>query len=137
MTLGKNYPWGSNMTVANHAMMLLMASEITGDDSYRELAKKHLDYLLGANGLGICFVTGEGTCSPVNPHHRPSQALGITMKGMLAGGPDSNLEDPYAKGVLADQAPAMCYVDNAQSYSTNEITIYWNSPFIYLLSAFR
>lgn len=137
MTLGKNYPWGSNMSVANHAMMLLMASEITGDDSYRELAKKHLDYLLGANGLGICFVTGEGTCSPVNPHHRPSQALGITMKGMLAGGPDSNLEDPYAKGVLADQAPAMCYVDNAQSYSTNEITIYWNSPFIYLLSAFR
>ena len=27
-----------------------------------------------------------------------------------------------------------CYVDNASSYSTNEITIYWNSPLIYLLS---
>ncbi|MBO4591021.1 MAG: glycoside hydrolase family 9 protein, partial [Eubacterium sp.] len=31
--------------------------------------------------------------------------------------------------------PAMCYVDNAQSYSTNETAIYWNSPLIYLLSA--
>ena len=85
----------------------------------------------------MCFVTGEGTRSPVNPHHRPSQALGSVMRGMLVGGPDSNLEDPYAKGVLADQAPAMCYVDNAQSFSTNEVTIYWNSPLIYLLSAFR
>ena len=137
MTLGKVYPWGSNMSVANNAMLLMMASQITGEDPCRELAKRHLDYLLGANGLGMCFVTGEGTRSPVNPHHRPSQALGSVMRGMLVGGPDSSLEDPYAKGVLADQAPAMCYVDNAQSFSTNEVTIYWNSPLIYLLSAFR
>ena len=26
------------------------------------------------------------------------------------------------------------YVDHAESYSTNEITIYWNSPLTYLLS---
>lgn len=29
---------------------------------------------------------------------------------------------------------AKCYVDNSESYSTNEITIYWNSPLTYLLS---
>ena len=136
MTLKDNYPWGSNMTVANNGMTLLMASRITGDASYEVLAKRHLDYLLGANALGICFVSGEGTNSPQHPHHRPSQAVGAAMKGMLAGGPDSNLEDPYAKGVLAGQAPSMCYVDSAQSYSTNEVTIYWNSPLIYLLSSF-
>ena len=56
------------------------------------------------------------------------------MPGMLAGGPDSSLEDPYAKGVLSGQAPAMCYVDNDQSYSTNEVAIYWNSPMIWLLA---
>lgn len=53
---------------------------------------------------------------------------------MLVGGPDSNLEDPYAKNVLKDAAPAKCYADNAQSFSTNEITIYWNSPLIYMFS---
>ena len=55
------------------------------------------------------------------------------MPGMLVDGPDSSLEDPYAKAVLSNSAPAMCYVDNTQSYSTNEVTVYWNSPLIYLL----
>ena len=54
---------------------------------------------------------------------------------MLAGGPDKNMEDPYAIAVLGEESPAMSYVDNAQSYSTNEVTIYWNSPLIYLLAA--
>lgn len=137
MTLGTDYPWGSNMTVANNGMTLLMAGRITSDASYTALAKRHVDYLLGANGLGICFVSGEGTVSPQNPHHRPSQAAGQAIKGMLAGGPDSRLEDPYAQGVLSGQAPALCYVDNTQSYSTNEVCVYWNSPLVYLLSAIR
>ena len=64
-----------------------------------------------------------------------STALQKTMKGMIVGGPDGNGEDSYVKSVLADVPPAKCYADNAQSYSTNEVTIYWNSPFIYLLSA--
>jgi endoglucanase len=29
----------------------------------------------------------------------------------------------------------MCYVDNDASYSTNEVTVYWNSPLIYILAA--
>jgi endoglucanase len=56
------------------------------------------------------------------------------MKGMLVGGPNANLDDPYAQAVLADKAPALCYVDNEQSYSCNEITIYWNSPLVFSLA---
>ena len=56
------------------------------------------------------------------------------MPGMLVGGPNKNLEDPYAKAVLTDCPPAKCYVDNIQSFSCNEITIYWNSPLIYVMS---
>ena len=29
----------------------------------------------------------------------------------------------------------MSYADNVQSYSTNEVTIYWNSPLIYDLAS--
>ena len=130
-----SYPWGSNMTIINDGVALMLATKITGDDSYATLAQQKLDYVLGNNPLGYCFVTGYGTVSPVNPHHRPSQYLGQPMVGMLIGGADSNLEDPYAKAVLFDQAPAMCYVDNVQSYSCNEIAIYWNSPLIYMLAA--
>lgn len=132
---GSNFTWGSNMTVGNHGELLYMADQLSGDETYGKLAKKQLDYLLGNNPLGYCFVTGFGTLSPENPHHRPSQVAGEAMSGMLVGGPDKNLEDPYAIAVLADESPAMSYVDNAQSYSTNEVTIYWNSPLIYLLAA--
>ena len=61
-------------------------------------------------------------------------AVGHAMKGMLAGGVNQNLEDSAAKAYCQDQPAAKCYVDNSESYSTNEITIYWNSPFTYLLS---
>lgn len=133
ISLGKQYPWGSNMTVANNAMCLLLANKISPNPEYVEYAREHMNYIYGTNPMSTSYVTGYGDVSPKHPHHRPSQALKITMPGMLVGGPDSSLEDPYAKAVLKDTPPAKCYVDNEQSYSCNEITIYWNSPLIYLM----
>ena len=128
------YSWGSNMTIANSGIVLSLAYELTGDESYMTAAEKQLHYLLGRNPNGMCYVTGYGTASPQNPHHRPSLAKGQAMKGMLVGGVNSDLADSTAQKYLADTPPAKCYVDDSGSYSTNEITIYWNSPLIYLLS---
>ena len=61
-------------------------------------------------------------------------AKGTAMKGMLVGGVNSNLEDSAAKAYLMSTSPAKCYVDHSESYSTNEVTIYWNSPLTYLIS---
>ena len=129
------YEWGSNMGVANTGVLLLMAGDVLGDEAAASAALRQLDYLLGENAVGYCFVTGMGSLSPEHPHHRPSQLLGQAMPGMLVGGPNSNLEDPYAANVLRDAASARCYADSDQSFSTNEVTIYWNSPLIALLSA--
>lgn len=129
-----DYVWGSNMQVANNAMLLLMADQLNANDAYVTAAGAQLDYLLGTNTNSYCFVTGFGTLSPENPHHRPSQVLEEAMAGMLVGGPDANLEDPYAKATMSENPSAACYVDNVQSYSCNEITIYWNSPLVYLLA---
>ena len=134
LTLGQDFPWGSNMTVANHAVILALTERMTGEERYAQAAKQNLDYLLGANPTGYCYETGWGTTAPAHPHHRPSQASGSAMPGMLVGGPDSHLEDPYAQNVLAGMAPALCYADNEQSYSTNEVAVYWNSPLIALLA---
>ncbi|WP_455529176.1 glycoside hydrolase family 9 protein [Ruminococcus sp.] len=128
------YNWGSNMTIANGGIILALAGELTGEESCKEAAQAQLNYLLGVNPVGTCFVSGYGTVSPENPHHRPSMAVGHAMKGMLAGGVNQNLEDSAAKAYCQDQPAAKCYVDNSESYSTNEITIYWNSPLTYLLS---
>ncbi len=131
----RSYEWGSNMGIANTGMLLLMVNDISPKEEYVTYAKQHLNYLMGVNATGYCFVTGCGTLSPEHPHHRPSEVLGKCMPGMLVGGPDNGMEDPYAKAVFLNTAPAKCYVDNAQSYSTNEVTIYWNSPLIYLMVA--
>ncbi len=128
------FNWGSNMTIANSGVILGLAAKLTGESSYAEAAEKQLDYLLGVNPLGTCFMTGYGTVSPLFPHHRPSMAANASMPGMLVGGVNSNLEDSAAKAYLKGVAPAKCYVDNSESYSTNEITIYWNSPLTYLMT---
>lgn len=130
----EDYCWGSNMSVANNGMLFLMADQLKPDEAYLAAAEKQLHYLLGTNTNSYCFVTGFGTLSPQSVHHRPSEAKGVAMTGMLVGGPDAALEDPYAQATLKDAPPAACYVDNVQSYSCNEITIYWNSPFVYLLT---
>jgi endoglucanase len=128
------YNWGSNMTIANSGIILGLADQLTGNNNYMNAANAQLDYLLGTNPVATCFVSGYGTVSPENPHHRPSMAVGHAMKGMLAGGVNQMLEDSAAKAYCQDQPAAKRYIDNAESYSTNEITIYWNSPLTYLLS---
>ena len=130
----ESYHWGSNMTIANYGIILAQAYDITGEQKYIDAAQAQLNYLLGTNPLGTCFVTGFGTASPLSTHHRPSMVVGESMKGMLVGGVNQNLEDNAALAYCADSAPAKCWVDNSESYSTNEITIYWNSPLTYLLS---
>jgi len=115
-------------------MLLLMANNIEPNADYVKYAAFQRDYLLGRNSVSYCYVTGYGTRSPLYTHHRPSQVLETSMPGMLVGGSNSNLEDPYAQAVLMGKAPESCYADNAQSFSCNEVTIYWNSPLIYLMA---
>ena len=128
------YPWGSNMTIANNGMYVLLYDKINGGHKGDECARDQLNYLLGTNGLGYCFLSGFGSVSPESPHHRPSQAKGKAVPGMIAGGPNQNLEDPYAANVFTDTAPALCYADSDQAYSLNEVTIYWNSPVVFLFA---
>ena len=135
--LGKNYCWGSNLSVCAYARQMMMAAQFANDNdkkAYSQAIYDQLSYILGQNATGYCFLTGYGSLSAVNPHHRPSVACKKPMPGMVIGGPDGNKEDSYIKSVMADVPPAKSYADTAQSYSTNEVTIYWNSPFVYLLS---
>ena len=133
----RSYPWGSNMNIGNTGIQFQMAYNVTGDEKYLENARLQLDYLLGINPLGYCYVTGFGSLSPEHVHHRPSQFVGYSMPGMVVGGPNSAPDDPYAKSVLLERSAGMSYIDNDTSFSTNEITIYWNSPFIYLIQKYK
>ncbi|MDR0516828.1 MAG: glycoside hydrolase family 9 protein [Fibromonadaceae bacterium] len=136
-----NFVWGSNSAVANNGIVLLHAYYLKKDKSYLDAAQRALDYLLGANPLGISFVTGYGNRTPMFPHHRPSEGDGIIepVPGMLAGGPHEGGQDIKPNGRCDDYLkkgkPALCYADNDCSYATNEVAINWNAPLVYLSGA--
>lgn len=134
ISLGDDYIWGSNMVVCNQARELILANEMNESEEYKQAIADHFHYILGMNPMSVSYVTGFGTKMVEHPHHRMSVYKGKSMPGMVIGGPDAGLHDPAAEELLKNQPPAKCFVDHDQSYSTNEITIYWNSPFIYLLA---
>ncbi|MBP5261686.1 MAG: glycoside hydrolase family 9 protein [Clostridiales bacterium] len=129
------FPWGSNLTVSNNGILYNLGYMLTGNTKYRDLMFYQVDYIMGMNACGYSFLTGFGEHAAQFPHHRPSQFNGHAVPGMVVGGPNGDPADPYAMSVLYDTPPAMCYVDNDTAYSINEVAIYWNSPFVYILAA--
>ncbi|MDR2576199.1 MAG: glycoside hydrolase family 9 protein [Treponema sp.] len=136
VSLGDTYRWGSNMVAANNAMMLLLGSRFTDNSqAYIEAALEHFHYLLGRNPLSQSYITGFGFQASKNPHHRPSVAKGSAVPGMLVGGPCMNVDrDPAINAHCPDAPPAKRYVDHNNSFASNEVAIYWNSPMYFIMA---
>jgi endoglucanase len=98
-----------------------------------------MDYILGRNALNISYVTGYGTRFSQNQHsrwyaHQLNPDLPHPPPGSLAGGPNSSIQDPLAQRKLAGCVGQFCYIDDIESWSTNELTINWNSPLAWVTS---
>ncbi len=134
----EDYVWGSNMVVCNRGMLFILAALNSDGDTakaYLQAARFQLDYLLGTNALDYSYVTGHGEHAYKNPHNRPTACDGIDepMPGWVSGGPFKTPCDEAAVELIEKgTAPMKCYVDHVGSYSTNEITIYWNSPAVFI-----
>lgn len=131
-----DFVWGSNSQILNNIVVLAAGYDLSGDADLREAAYESMDYILGRNALANSYVTGYGTAYSENQHSRWFAAqlnaeYPHPPKGSVAGGPNTDQPtwDPtfgalYPEG---DCAPQFCYVDDIQSWSTNEITVNWNS----------
>lgn len=139
----EDFVWGSNMVVCNRSMLFILAALLSDDTNakaYQEAAFNQLHYLLGCNAMNVSYVTGHGERAFKNPHNRPTAMDGIElpMPGWVSGGPYKTPVDPDAIRIIpAGSAPMKCYADHIGSYSTNEITIYWNSPAIFMTAYFE
>lgn len=129
-----DFVWGSNSIAANQAIVLLQAYNLTKKREYLDAALSNADYIAGRNATGYCFVTGIGSRSTMNPHHRPSVADGIDdpVPGLLAGGPNPGRQDKCEYKYVE---PETAYTDSSCSYASNEIAINWNAPLVYLVNA--
>ncbi len=130
----REFNWGSNSNAANQGIVLINAYLITKNKKYIDAALTNVDYLLGRNAIGYCFVTGAGDKPTMRPHHRPSIADGVEdpVPGLLAGGPNPGMQDhAYYKFT----EPETAYSDTDGAYASNEIAINWNAPAVYLFNA--
>ena len=136
VSLGRNdYVWGSNGVAANYGLQLIVANVLSPNARYRETAADNLHYLLGRNAFSLSWVSQVGANPFRHPHHRPSGAdqNAEPWPGLLSGGPDRSRQDP-AMARLPDLPPAKMYLDDQESYATNEIAINWNAPLVFLLA---
>lgn len=131
-----DFVWGSNSVALNKALILLQAFRLTENTDFKHAANGLLDYVLGRNPTDYSYVTGCGTKSPMDIHHRQSRADEVTepVPGFVAGGAQNGQQDGCS---YPSDLPATSYVDDWCSYSTNEIAINWNAPLVYVLAGMQ
>lgn len=117
-----NFYWGSNGSVARCAMLLAVATRLTGDPRYLDAAADQLAYLFGRNHYGRSQVTGLGVDPPRHPHHRPSASDGVA--------------NPYPGLLVGGGTTATDWVDDQSMYRVNEVAINWNGALVYALAMF-
>ncbi|MFG2044675.1 glycoside hydrolase family 9 protein [Dactylosporangium sp. NPDC048998] len=137
--IGGRFDWGSNSLVLSNLIVIATAFDITGDRQFRDGVAGGMDYLLGRNALNQSYVTGFGARASHNEHsrmyaHQLNAALPGPPTGSLAGGPNSAIQDPMASNSLRGCPPQLCYIDDIQAWSTNEIAINWNSTLSWVAS---
>ena len=155
----QDFVWGSNMVVSNRAGVMLLAGlalrqkidqklELTEEEIsalkldievYEEAALNQIHYILGMNAMDRSYVTGFGDHAVKNPHNRVTVADRIArpIPGEVSGGPCILLADATIKNCADENTPPQkCYIDDHMSYSTNEVSIYWNSSLLFAVAYF-
>lgn len=134
-----DYYWGSNFVVMNNLIVLALAYDFTQESGYADALVDGMGYLLGMNPMDQCYVTGYGTRPLRHPHHRfwavqADPRFPPPPPGAISGGPNQHLEDPRVRAAIPGGtcAPAACFADHIDSYSTNEVAINGNAAFAWL-----
>lgn len=124
--------WGCSSSFCDQAICFLYAYEVTGDEKYLVNAHRNVNYILGQNATGYCYVTGFGTKSPMFPHSRLCHSDGVEapIPGLLVGGPNPDQNDIIEVKKYDSDYPDESYMDIMPSYASNEIAINWNASLV-------
>lgn len=128
----EDFQWGCCSSFCDQAICFLYAYELTGDRKYLDNAFRNVNYVLGQNATGYCYVTGFGSKSPMHPHSRLCASDGIEepIPGLLVGGPNPGQQDIAEVKRYGSDFPDESYEDVEPSYASNEIAINWNASLV-------
>ncbi|WP_244648375.1 glycoside hydrolase family 9 protein [Ruminiclostridium herbifermentans] len=131
------FPYNSNSFILNEAIVMAYAFDYSyQNNKYLNGMVEAMDYLLGRNPRNQSYITGYGDKPLENPHHifwdyRNDDSLPHPPAGCLSIGPNSGLQDDWTKGAgwkVAEIPPEKCFMDCAESWSTNNLDINLNAP---------
>ncbi|MCQ2147776.1 MAG: glycoside hydrolase family 9 protein [Bacteroidales bacterium] len=122
--------WGSNVAQGQYSYPMLMMWKLTGEQKYIDTVSQMMDYALGLNPLGKCFMTQIGFNRAEYPHDRES-AYTLEMgwgsrPGILIFGPGNYAPNyPSYPAIKRGQTPReRAYIEIVDNYQNNEFTIY-------------
>ena len=122
--------WGSNVAQGQYSYPLLMMWRLTGNQQYLDVTSQMMDYALGLNPLGKCYLTGMGYNRVHWPHDRESaytieQGWG-PRPGILVFGAGNYVRDypSYPRIARGSTPRERAYIDVLDNYQNNEFTIY-------------
>ncbi|MDR0987268.1 MAG: glycoside hydrolase family 9 protein [Ruminococcus sp.] len=123
----EDYNCFSNIKLMSDAITLFAAGAILKYPDYRVFGVRNFNYILGANPLDKCFVTGFGHNPVRRPRHTLSTAFAESppLAGMVVNGANNDrLHDNYLKWQLPRATPpAKSYGDAPSSLTTNAVTL--------------
>ncbi len=122
--------WGSNVAQGQYSYPMLMMWRLTGKQEYIDVVSQMMDYALGLNPLGKCYLTGMGINRVHWPHDRESaytieQGWG-PRPGILVFGAGNYVRDYPSYPLISRGSTARerAYIDVLDNYQNNEYTIY-------------
>ena len=122
--------WGSNVAQGQYTFPIVLMWKLTGKQEYIDVVSQMMDYALGLNPLGKCFMTTLGFNQVHWPHDRES-AYTIEMgwgprPGILVFGAGNYVSNyPSYPAIRRGQTPReRAYIDILDNYQNNEYTIY-------------
>lgn len=121
--------WGSNVAQGQYSYPMLMMWKLTGEQKYIDTISQMMDYALGLNPLGKCYMTQLGFNRSEYPHDRES-AFTIAQgwgprPGILIFGAGNYARYPAYPEIKRGQTPReRAYVEIMDNYQNNEFTIY-------------
>ena len=122
--------WGSNVAQGQYSYPILLMWKLTGEQKYIDTVSQMMDYALGLNPLGKCYMTQLGFNQVHWPHDRESQytyeqGWGPRPGILVFGAGNFSRGYPSYPEITRGKTPReRAYIDVQANYQNNEYTIY-------------
>lgn len=139
---GLEYSWGTTNTFLGVSLQTILYKKLTGSKEFDSLNIFQIDYILGRNPWGICFIYNIGSDFSKNLHSQVAFFNNGYLPGALTAGPaPANLLKEYKiqRMNLSQNefnSDEVKYFDDRMDYITNEPTIVGNATALFVFGYF-